>query len=246
MRHTEPLFGSIVFSASLIGSRELISSLGGDPEAIARAARVPDYAFDAPDLYIDAERLVDFLEISAQACNCPQFGLLHGSRLPMGIFGQVWLLMRDAASVRAALECFVRYYGYVTDMGAFQFERDHGGIWLHYNLRPLGQYGNRQVINASLAVVCMFVRENIQSTWNPRGVRLAQPGVNNNAFSEFFGRKPEFNAVSNAIFIEDRILDRALGAGDFRSLSRQLALMYSKAEGPLVLSEVKSVAAAEQ
>ena len=87
-------------------SRELIAELGGEPEPLIRAAGVPTNAFENPDIYIDAECLVDYLELAAEICDCPEFGLLHGSRLPMGIFGQIWLLMRDAESVSAALHCF--------------------------------------------------------------------------------------------------------------------------------------------
>ena len=139
--HIAPRSQSVVFSASLIGSRELITELGGDPEPIMRAAGVPAHAFEAPDVYIDAACLIDYLELAAEACDCPEFGLLHGSRLPMGIFGQIWLMMRDAESVFAALECFVKYYGLFTDMGTFRFEREADGQWLHYSLQPLGHYG---------------------------------------------------------------------------------------------------------
>ena len=87
MRNTpnrESLPKSVVFSASLLGSRELITELGGDPEAVWRAADVPAAAFEAPDIYIDAQCLVDYLELAADVCDCPEFGLLHGSRVPMG------------------------------------------------------------------------------------------------------------------------------------------------------------------
>ncbi len=241
MRQAKPLSGNVIFSASLLGSRELITELGGDPEAVIRAAGVPPYAFETPDIYFDAENLVDYLELAAEFCDCPQFGLLHGSRLPMGIFGQIWLLMRDAESVAAALQCFVKYYGLFTDMGSFRFEPADGGQWLHYSLRPIGRYGRRQVINASLAVVCLFVRENILRQWQPPRVRLQQQAVGNDAFTEFFGRRPEFDSVSDALFIENAILDRQLGSGELRGVSRQSVLMHSQLDGPVVLTEVKSI-----
>lgn len=241
MRQPKPSSRSVVFSASLIGSRELIAELGGEPETIARAAGVPAYAFETPDVYIDAECLIDYLELAAEACDCPEFGLLHGSRLPMGIFGRIWLLMRDAESVFAALQCFVKYYGLFTDMGVFRFEPAGDGQWLHYALQPLGRHGHRQVINASLAVVCLFIRENIQARWQPSRVALRQSAVANDSFTEFFGRRPEFGSASDALFIENSILDRTLGRGALRGLSKQSALAYSQHEGPIVLTEVKSI-----
>ncbi|GEM_PF-2057840 len=241
MRHTKPLSKNVVFSASLLGSRELIEELGGDPDTVIHAAGIPAYAFDIPDIYIDAECLVDYLELAAETCDCPEFGLLHGSRLPMGIFGQIWLLMRDAESVSAALRCFVKYYGLFTDMGTFQFEQADGGQWLHYSLQPIGRYGRRQVINASLAVVCLFIRENILPRWQPPQVRLQQSSVSNDSFDNFFGRSPEFNSISDALFIENEILDRKLGRGELRGASKQSISMHSQIEGPIVLTEVKSI-----
>lgn len=241
MRQSRPLSPSVVFSASLIGSRELIAEMGGQPETIARAAGVPAYAFETPDVYIDAEYLIDYLELAAEACDCPEFGLLHGSRLPMGIFGQIWLLMRDAESVFAALQCFVKYYGLFTDMGVFRFEPAAHGQWLHYSLQPLGHYGHRQVINASLAVVCLFIRENIQARWQPSRVALRQKAVENDSFTEFFGRRPDFDSANDALFIENSVLDRTLGRGELRGISKQSVLSHSQLDGPVVLTEVKSI-----
>jgi len=241
MRHARPLSNGVVFSASLIGSRELIVELGGDPDAISRAAGVPAYAFETPDVYIDAECLIDYLELAAQGCNCPEFGLLHGTRLPMGIFGQIWLLMRDAESVYAALQCFVKYYRLFTDMGTFRFEPAEGGQWLHYSVQPLGRYGESQVVNASLAVVCMFIRDNILARWQPPRVALRQHAVDNGAFEEFFGRSPEFGSTKDALFVENSILERTLGNGELGSLSRNSVPMYSQLEGPIILTEVKSI-----
>lgn len=241
MRHAPSLSSGIVFSASLIGSRELIAELGGDAEAISRAAGVPAYAFDAPDVYIDAACLIDYLELAAQACDCPEFGLLHGTRLPMGIFGQIWLLMRDAESVYAALQCFVKYYRLFTDMGTFRFEPARGGQWLHYSVQPLGRYGQSQVVHASLAVVCMFIRDNILAQWQPPRVSLRQHADHNGAFEEFFGRSPKFGSTKDALFLENSILHRTLGNGELGSLSRHSVSMYSQLEGPIILTEVKSI-----
>tara|TARA_Y100001934_G_scaffold224976_1_gene269288 strand:+ start:519 stop:1043 length:525 start_codon:yes stop_codon:yes gene_type:complete len=72
-------------------------------------------------------------------------------------------------------------------------------------------------------------------------VRLQQPAVNNDAFTEFFGRRPEFESVSDALFIENAILERKLGGGELRGVSQQSVLMHSQMDGPVVLTEVKSI-----
>ena len=241
MRHDRSRNNSIIFSASLIGSQELIADLGGDPEALARAAGIPPHAFDTPDVYINAECLIDYLELAAQACRCPEFGLLHGSRLPMGIFGQIWLLMRDAQTVRAALECFVKYYNLFTDMGTFRFEPATNGEWLHYAVQPIGQYGQTQVINASLAVVSLFIRENIQNQWTPSKVKLRQAEIENDVFDNFFGRRPNYNSTADALFLDNTTLDKPLGKGALGGIASQTVVKHSQLDGPLVLTEVKSL-----
>ena len=241
MRLPNPQSDTIVFSASLMGSRELIGELGGDPDTVMRAARVPVSAFETADIFIDAERLVDYLELAAEHCNCPEFGLIHGSRLPMGIFGHIWLLMRDAKTVHAALQYFVKYYGLFTDMGAFRFEAADGGQWLHYSLHTRGRFGNRQVINASLAVVCLFIRGNIQRHWQPPRVKLRQDGNNTDAVARFFEHCPDFNNSTDALFIDNSVLRAEIGSGELGRLSKKSALIRSKMDGSIVLTEVKSI-----
>ena len=73
MRQSRPLSQSVVFSASLIGSQELIAEMGGQAEAIARAAGVPAYAFETTDVYIDARYLFAYTELGPQALECPEF-----------------------------------------------------------------------------------------------------------------------------------------------------------------------------
>ena len=239
MRLSKNRTDTIVFSASLMGSQELIEELGGNPHTVARAAGVPASAFETPDIFIRAKCLVDYLELAAEHCNCPEFGLIHGSRLPMGIFGHIWLLMRDAKTVGGALQCFVNYYGLFTDMGAFQFEAAEGGQWLHYSLHTSGRFGNRQVINASLAVVCLFIRGNIQRIWQPPTVKLRQAGSDNDAVAQFFEVSPEFNSSTDALFIDNSILSTELGSGELGNLSKKAVLVRSKLDGPIILTEIK-------
>jgi AraC-like DNA-binding protein len=236
-----PQSDTIIFSASLMGSRELIAELGGDPDTVISAARVPVSAFETADIFIDAESLIDYLELAAEHCNCPEFGLIHGSRLPMGIFGHIWLLMRDAKTVRAALQCFVKYYGLFTDMGAFRFEAADGGQWLHYSLNTSGRFGNRQVINASLAVICLFIKGATHKDWQPLRVRLRQDGSNADSVSQFFGHCPDFNNNTDALFIDNSVLGAEIGSGELGRLSKKSALIRSKMGGSIVLTEVKSI-----
>lgn len=241
MRQARSTPGSIVFSASLLGTRELIRELGGEPEAVIRAADVPAYAFDSPDIFFNAESFIDYLELAAETCQCPQFGLIHASRWPLGVFGQIWLLMRDAETVAAALQCYVKYFGLFTDMGILRFEQAEGGKWLHYVSQPLGRYGRRQVILASLAVVFLFVAEYTSSRRQPPRVRLRQPSVNEDAFIRFFGRCPEFDSSSDALFIENAVLETPIGRGELRGISRRSLMMHTQLEGPVLVTEVKSL-----
>ena len=89
--------------------------------------------------------------------------------------------------------------------------------------------------------MCLFIRDNIVTEWQPSRVTLRQHAVNNGSFEEFFGRCPEFNGTEDALFIENSVLNRTLGKGDLGSLSKQSVLMHSKLEGPVILTEVKSI-----
>ncbi|MBK6657767.1 MAG: AraC family transcriptional regulator ligand-binding domain-containing protein [Proteobacteria bacterium] len=110
-----------------------------------------------PDLFVRAAAMVDFLELAARACQAPDFALRHAQRLPLGILGQGWMIMRAADSVGAALRDFAALYGICTDAGSLAMHKDGNDAWLRYDFLPIGRWGERQIIHLTLGCIRLFV-----------------------------------------------------------------------------------------
>ena len=81
---------TVLISGSLLGTRRLINELGGDPMALAAEAGLSPRAFEARDMFLPAGPIVDFFELAARRCACPDFALRHARRLPLGRRDQGW------------------------------------------------------------------------------------------------------------------------------------------------------------
>ena len=213
----------VLISGALIGSRELVTELGEDADKLARQVGLPARVFDEPDLFVPAGQIVDFLELAAQRCRCPNFALRQVRRLPLGqhgldIRGQRWMTAADASTLRVALSTFVAQYGLYTDAGRLRMQAHRGGLWLSYVFLPVGRWGESQIIHLTLARLILFVGECLGRAWQPREVTLRAEPEDRLAFVEFFGPAVKFGAERDAFFIDSGSLNASLGAGPEQTL----------------------------
>lgn len=235
---------AVVISAGLVGARELIAELGGDPDSLAREAGLPSRVFDEPDIFVRAEQIVDFFELAAVAVRRSDFGLLHARRFPLGTLGHVWVVMRAAETVGAALEDFVNLYSLYTDAATFQIERRSDGLWLNYTFLPLGRWGTSQIVNLTLGLVCLFVRGNLSRTWHPQQVLLRQTPDDMRPFIDFFGPKVRFGQERDAVLIDRETVAERMGSGAARKLVHRSMIVHAANKGPAVVAQVKPLLSA--
>lgn len=214
----------VLISGALIGSRELVTELGGDADKLARQVGLPARVFDEPDLFVPAGQIVDFLELAAQRCHCPAFALRQVRRLPLGqhgldIRGQRWMSAADVGTLRVALSTFVAQYGLYTDAGSLHMQPHRGGLWLSYVFLPVGRWGESQIIHLTLARLVLFVGECLGHAWRPREVTLRADPEDRRAFAEFFGPAVKFGAERDAFFIDSVSLNSSLGRGSDQTLN---------------------------
>ncbi len=233
---------AVIISGSLVGARELVTEHGQDAAALAAAAELSPRAFDEPDLFVRAAAVVDFLELAARACDAPTFALQHARRLPLGILGQGWMIMRAADTVGGALRDFVDLYGIYTDAGSLRMHKDRSDTWLRYDFLPIGRWGERQVIHLTLGCICLFVAENLgRSAWRPQRVALREMPLDPRPFVQFFGPGVRFGQDRDALLIDEDTLHTAMGAGAVRSRVHRSLLRQTGNPGRAVVAQVKAL-----
>jgi AraC-like DNA-binding protein len=99
-------------TTSFAGFRELVASLGGNPEALLQRFRVKSELLDDEDARVPFRSLVGLLECAAEELHCPDFGLRMAEYQNLHVLGPIALIARNAASVGQALTEIVRFIGY--------------------------------------------------------------------------------------------------------------------------------------
>lgn len=232
----------VIISASLTGTRELIAELGADPEPLVANSGLPLRAFEEPDLYVRADRVLDYFELAADACRRPEFALIHARRLPLATLGHGWMIMRSAETIGDALMDFVRLYGLYTDAGTLRSQRHPEGLLLEYSILPVGHYGATQIINLTLACLCVFVRESLARQWCPVRTNLSQAQAPRDprSYVELFGPHVHFGQDTDAIVVDQHTLAIRLGDGAARREIHR-AMMHQAGRGPAVIAQVKAL-----
>lgn len=233
---------AVIISGALVGARELIIEYGHDPLALASRAQLHARAFDEPDLFVRAAATVDFFELAARACQAPDFALRHARRLPLGILGHGWMIMRAADSVGAALHDFAALYGIYTDAGSLAMHKDGEDAWLRYDFLPIGRWGERQIIHLTLGCIRLFVAESLaRPDWHPPRVLLRDVPRDPRPYVEFFGNGVRFGQDRDALLVDGRTLQSAMGSGAVRARMHRSLLRQSASPSRAVVAQVKAL-----
>ena len=100
----------LIRSAPLIGFRETVLELGGDPEGMLKKIGLSPLVLDNTELIIPFVSYLRLLNLAAKDTDCEHFGLLLSKHLDLSVFGVIGLLLQHSDTVGDALSSLVRYY----------------------------------------------------------------------------------------------------------------------------------------
>ena len=150
----------------------LVRQLGADPVELLAAANLAPDALDDPDRRVSYAGLGRFLRQAADLAHCPQLGLLAGRMGQLSDFGLLGEMVRNSATVGAALRTLVRHHHLHSEGGlAFLIERgpmvDFGyAIYQQEFAAPDVMY------DAAMATSINVLRELCGPGWTPSEVLL--------------------------------------------------------------------------
>ncbi len=150
----------------------LVRQLGADPAKMLAAANLAPDALDDPDRRVSYAGLGRFLRQASDLPDCPQLGLLAGRMGQLSDFGLLGEMVRNSATVGAALRTLVRHHHLHSEGGlAFLIERgpmvDFGyAIYQQEFAAPDVMY------DAAMATSINVLRELCGPGWTPSEVLL--------------------------------------------------------------------------
>ncbi|WP_298254827.1 AraC family transcriptional regulator [Bradyrhizobium sp.] len=194
----------LIRSATLMHYAETARSVGLEPTKMLRKVRLPLACLDDQNMRVAVSSVRRLLEVSAAESGVEDFALRLAGRGSFATLGPVGLVVREQATVRAALEALARFI-HIQDE-AMRLEFDHGDeiVTIGFLLRG----ATRQSTELALGRVHTIIRLLFSGDWRPVEVCfMHSPPRHRRHHQQFFGCHVAFNAEIDAIRLAASDLD---------------------------------------
>lgn len=209
----------MIRSASLRGFAQLVSELGGDPEAFLRRFNIPVGALASGDdpISITAHDLM--LDAAASDLSCPDLGLRLASTQDLDILGPLALAIEASSTVSDALDCVSKFMFVHSPALRIGVEPDpHGrrevvALTYHKDLRE-SQY-SPQGMELGLGLFHRIALALVGAELGLRSVEFPhQPLSPVRVYTEFFGADARFGCAQGSLRVPRGLLDRQFRSAD--------------------------------
>jgi AraC-like DNA-binding protein len=205
----------LIRSACLTHYAEVARSLGLEPLKMLRKARLPPACLDQQDMRIAVSGVRRLLEASAVESGAPEFGLRMAERGGLTNLGPVALIVREQATVGAALESLSRYIHIHHEAMQLRTELRDGVVTIAISLRGGHPRAPRQSMEMALGSVHRVIRYLFDGDWRPLEVHFAHSApANRGYYRHFFGCDVIFDSDFDAILCAASDMDRPIAAAD--------------------------------
>lgn len=201
----------LIRSASLTHYPEIARSVGIDPLAMLKQARLPLHCLERPDLRVAVTGVRRLLEASAEASGVEEFGLRLAERGGFSTLGPVALVVREQATTGAAIEMLARYIQLQNEAMRLEVDRRDDLVTIAMFLRGGQQRATRQSTELALGRVHRLIASLFPEDWRPLEVHLAHsPPRRRSYHRKFFGCDVTFNSEFDAIVVHARDMERTI------------------------------------
>jgi len=206
-------------SAVLTNYAEIARSVGLDPLAQLRAARIDPECLRNPDLKIPIERAHVLLESSAHAARVEDFGLRMAMSRRLSNLGLIALVAREEPTLRDALRCVQRTMPLHNEALYLDIEDSNDVAVVRERLLARLKGSTRQATELAIGVLYRFVQELLGAGWRPTAVCFTHgPPRDISRYRKAFNCSVQFNGVLNGLVLRCHDLDRPMPKSDPASL----------------------------
>ena len=205
----------LIRSACLTHYADVARSVGIEPMPLLRSVGLPPTSLHDPDIRIAAGGVRRLLEASAAAAGIDDFGLRLAERGGLSNLGPVALLVREQATVGAAMETLARYIHVHNESIRMRIERDGDTVAIAPALSLGPTTPARQSIELMIGVAYRILTAFLGPGWRPLDVHFVHPAPRNrDTYRRFFDCNVAFGAEIDAILCPASDMDRPMPAAD--------------------------------
>ncbi|MGV9711165.1 AraC family transcriptional regulator [Gordonia sp. NPDC003424] len=186
---------SVIRGTSLRGYPQLVSELGGDPDALLASAGIQASDVGNFDAFITYLAHIDAVESAARATRTPDFGRRLAQRQGIEMFGPVGVAARTAQSVASAIDIFENYLGTYSPSNSVVIEPGDETSFVEFKILIAHPPACPQVIELGLGVMLRVLRFLLGSGYAPTAVHIPHaPLVPPEEYLRYFSCTPTFSA----------------------------------------------------
>jgi AraC-like DNA-binding protein len=201
----------LIRSACLTRYAEIARSVGLDPRKMLRKVRLPLACLDQQDMRVAIGGVRRLLEDSAEASGIDEFALRMADRGDLSNLGPVGLIVREQATVGAAIEALSRYIHIHNEAMRLRIERVDDIVTLVFLLRGERQRATRQSTELAVGTIYRVIRSLFHADWRPLEVHFAHsPPRSRKYYRYFFGCDVSFDSDFDAIVYSADDLDHPI------------------------------------
>lgn len=219
---------ALVRASALYGYEALAGELGLDGRAALRRFGLDTRAVEDPTALVSYAAVVALFEHSAQALDCPDFGLQLARRQGLGILGPVLALIRHAPTIGEALQLASRYlfvHSPAARLGLAPVTGQPAWVDLCFDIDIPGRPPCAQACELSLALLQEGLQLYGMGRVRPALAQFAHARLGARAgYARVFGCECRFGAPVAALRIAAADLQQALS--ERNPLMQQLAQHY--------------------
>lgn len=202
---------NLIVGSSLLHFAELVSSLGGNPDAIMRAHGVDPRAAGDPERLLSYSAVTSVIGSAAIELNCPDFGMRLGARQGVQILGPVALLVRHAETFADAVDGVSRYLYHCAPPDVTELKRGKQSAVFTLEIAPWQLSFREQTIEKGLVVAMGAFRLMLGKDFVPLRVTMRHRRISEQeTYRAFFGRRVEFECELNSIHLPKDTLHRPI------------------------------------
>lgn len=206
---------SLIRGTSLLGFQQMVTELGGDPDALAREAQLPAEAIGDHDSFVSYRGVVALLESAAVSTGAPDFGRRLGSRQGLEILGPLGVAARTAATVGAALGAIEQYMAIYSPAIAITVRAAPGEPLAVFDWRITVEHPpvHRQAAELALGVSLQVFQLLAGADFRPTSVQLRhEPLTDEASYAEYFGCPVQFAQATYGFRFRPPVLLRPLSS----------------------------------
>jgi AraC-like DNA-binding protein len=202
----------LIRSACLTHYAEVARSVGIEPAKMLRRARLPLACLNDQNMRIAVGGVRRLLEASADAAGVEEFALRMAERGGLANLGPVGLVVREQATVGAAIQALARFIHIQNEAMRLEIEHQDGVVTIAFLLRGGGRHrATRQSTELAVGRVHTVISSLFSGDWRPLEVHfMHSPPRSRRYHRYFFGCDVTFDSDFDAILCAASDMDRPI------------------------------------